>query len=79
MEGCAMIDISAATLCWRSDDVWIEAGDAGPQPHASAQPIGSLEQAMAAGWMAVTDGLPVADVHAALLGLDRYREAYHEP
>jgi hypothetical protein len=34
---------------------------------------------MAAAWLAATGGVPVAAVHAALLGLDRYAEFYPEP
>lgn len=74
-----MIDIRDASLRWSGDRVWIQAGDPVMGPGECGQPIDSLQSAMAAGWMAVTDGLPVADVHAALLGLDRYREAYAEP
>lgn len=74
-----MIDIRAATLCWCGDRVWVEAGDTGPHPHASGQPITCITDAMAAGWMAVTDGLPAVEVHRALLQLDRYAEVYAEP
>ena len=63
-----MIPITNATLCWRADNVWIEAGDVGPVLGVSMQPIDSVQSAMAAAWLAVTGvGLPVTDVHAALL------------
>ena len=75
-----MIDITNASLRWSGDRVYVTAGDpelaAGEYGHS----ITSLTEAMAAGWAAVTvDGYAVADVHAALLGLDRYAEAYREP
>jgi hypothetical protein len=34
---------------------------------------------MAAAWLAATGGIPVAAVHQALLGLDRYAELYAGP
>ena len=75
-----MIDIANASLRWSGDTVRVVAGDPVLAAGESGSPIGSLEQAMAAGWLAVTeDGYAVADVHAALLGLDRYREAYAQP
>lgn len=74
-----MIDIRDATLCWRNDDVWIAAGDVGPVRNGSAQPIDSLETACVAAWLAATDGVAVADVHAALLQLDKYEQFFREP
>jgi hypothetical protein len=77
--GCVMISIANASLRWAGDRVRVVAGDPVLGPHESGQPISGLTDALAAGWLAVTDGLPVAAVHAALLGLDRYREFYAEP
>ena len=74
-----MIDIANATLCWRSDKVWVTAGDVGPVGGASAQPIGDLTQAMAAAWMCASDGYAVPAIHEALMGLDRYAAVYREP
>lgn len=75
-----MIDIRNASLRWAGDAVRVVAGDPELRAGECGQPIDSLQSAMAAGWMAVTeDGYAVADVHAALLGLDRYAEAYAEP
>lgn len=74
-----MIPVTNASLHWLGDSVYVTAGDPVLAPGESGQPIDGLESAMAAGWMAVTDGLPVVDVHAALLGLDKYAEVYREP
>jgi hypothetical protein len=74
-----MIDITNASLRWSGDNVRVVAGDAVLGDGECGQPIGSLEQAMVAGWMCVSDGYPVDRVHAALMGLDKYAEVYAEP
>lgn len=74
-----MISVKNATLLWAGDAVRVVAGDPELRAGECGQPIASLEQAMAAAWVCATDGYPVDRIHAALLGLDKYREACAEP
>ncbi len=74
-----MIPITNAALRWAGDDVYVTAGDPVLGPHESGQPIACLTDALAAAWLAATDGLPVTQIHGALLQLDKYRAFYAEP
>jgi hypothetical protein len=75
-----MITITDAGLRWAADGrVWVVAGDPALASGEFGQPICGLSDAMAAAWLAATDGVPVAAVHEALLGLDRYEQFYRQP
>jgi hypothetical protein len=69
-----------ASMRWAADGrVWVTAGAGALGAGECAQPICGLSDALAAGWVAASRGVPVDRIHAALLQLDKYEEFYREP
>ena len=62
-----MIDIGNATLRWKGGRVWVTAGDDRLRSGECGQPIGGLSDAMAAAWLAVTDGCRWIGIRNALV------------
>jgi hypothetical protein len=74
-----MTDIADAGLRWADGKIWVVAGDPVLRPGECWASDLRADGCDGGCGLAATGGVPMAAVHEALLGLDRYAEFYAEP